>query len=82
MKAQKQVTIYTTPTCPFCKKAKEFLKSNSIDYTEIDISRDEKTFDEMIEKSGTTAVPVFDIEGTIINGITDNEDKILAAVQK
>lgn len=82
MTHQKHMLIYTTPTCPFCKKAKKFLQENGIGYEEIDVTADEKKFDEMIEKSGTTAVPVFDIGGTIINGITDNEERILSAIRE
>ncbi len=81
MSAQKKVNIYTTPTCPFCKQAKEFMKEKGIEYTEIDVSKSEEKLNEMLEKSGTMAVPVFDIEGVIINGITGNEDKILEAVK-
>lgn len=82
MTNQTRVLIYTTPTCPFCIKAKKFLQENGIAYDEIDVTKDEKKFDEMIEKSGTTAVPVFDIGGTVINGITDNEGKILRALKE
>ena len=57
------------------------MQENDIVYEEIDVTKDEKKFDEMIEKSGTTAVPVFDIGGIIINGITDNEEKILSALR-
>lgn len=78
---QKKVLIYTTQTCPFCIAAKKFMKEKDIDYTEIDVSESDEKMDEMLEKSGTISVPVFDIEGTIINGITDNEDKLLQAVE-
>jgi len=81
MTNQKKVLIYTTQTCPFCIKAKEFMKSNDIEYTEIDVSKSEEKMDEMLEKSGMMSVPIFDIEGTIIDGITGNEDKILQAVK-
>jgi len=57
------------------------MKEKGIEYTEIDVSKSEEKLNEMLEKSGTMAVPVFDIEGVIINGITGNEDKILEAVK-
>lgn len=63
-----KVTIYSTPTCPYCKQAKDFLKQNNIKYTEIDVSSDEKKAQEMIEKSGQMGVPVLDIDGQIIIG--------------
>ena len=64
----KQVTVYSTPTCPYCKMAKEYLKENKVEFTNIDVSTDAKKAQEMIEKSGQMGVPVIDIEGEIIVG--------------
>ncbi len=64
----KKVKIYSTPTCPYCHQAKEFFKANKIEYTDIDVSRDQKAANEMIEKSGQMGVPVIDIDGKIIIG--------------
>ncbi len=62
------VKIYTTPTCPWCKKTKEFFKENNIEYEEIDVASNKEAQKEMIDKSGQMAVPVIDIDGTIIVG--------------
>ena len=62
------IQIYTTPTCPWCKKTKEFLKKEKMAYTEIDVSDDQDTAQEMIKKSGQMGVPVLDIDGKIIIG--------------
>jgi len=74
-----KLTIYTTPTCPWCKKTKEFLKENKIPYTEknVTISKNQK---EMIEKSNQTGVPVLNIDGKIIVGY--DPDEILELVKK
>ena len=63
-----KVKVYSTPECPWCKKVKEFLKENNVEYEDIDISANEKARDEMVEKSGQMGVPVIDIDGTIIIG--------------
>jgi glutaredoxin-like YruB-family protein len=63
-----KVIVYSTPTCPYCHAAKEFLKENKIDYKDIDVSKDQTAAQEMIEKSGQMGVPVIDINGTIIVG--------------
>ena len=60
--------IYTTPTCAYCKLAKEFFKQNNIVYQEVDVARDEAAAKEMVEKSGQMGVPVIDIDGQIIIG--------------
>ena len=64
----KNATIYTTKTCIWCKKAKEFFKENNIRFTEKDVGSDMMAANEMIEKSGQMSVPVIDINGKIIIG--------------
>ncbi len=63
-----KVTIYSTPTCPYCEMAKEYFKKNNVEFQNFDVSADEKAAREMIEKSHQMGVPVIDIEGTIIVG--------------
>ncbi len=62
------VKIYTTTNCVYCKLAKEFFSKNNIEYEEINVEKDEKAAEEMIEKSGQMGVPVIDIDGEIIVG--------------
>ena len=62
------VKIYTTPSCPWCKKTKEWLKENKVKYTEKNVAEDEKARNEMIQKSGQMGVPVLDIDGEILVG--------------
>ncbi len=60
--------VYSTPTCPYCKQAKEFLKQNNIPFDDINVAADQKAADDMVQKSGQMGVPVLDINGTIIVG--------------
>lgn len=69
----KKVIIYTTPTCPYCKMAKEFFKSNAIDYEEKSVMTDLAAREEMVKKSGQLGVPVIDIEGDIVIGFDKPE---------
>lgn len=62
------VLIYTTPSCIYCKMAKDFFKKNNIEYTEKDVVSDDEARQEAIEKSGQMGVPVIDIDGNIIVG--------------
>lgn len=62
------VKIYSTPTCPYCKLTKEFLKEKGIAFAEIDVSADPAAANEMVKKSGQMGVPVIDIDGKIIVG--------------
>ncbi|HXK40592.1 MAG TPA: glutaredoxin domain-containing protein [Candidatus Paceibacterota bacterium] len=62
------IKIYTTPTCAFCKMAKEYFKSKELNYEEYDVSKDIPRQKEMIEKTGQFGVPVIDINGKIVIG--------------
>ena len=54
----KKITIYTTPYCPFCMRAKQLLRGKNIDFKEIDLSEEPEKFDEMSKKSnGAKTVP-------------------------
>lgn len=62
------IKIYSTPTCPYCVTLKDFLTQKGIQFEDIDVSKDEKAREEMIEKSSQMGVPVIDIDGQIIVG--------------
>lgn len=63
-----KVTIYTTPTCVYCKMAKAFFKEHNVLYGEKDVSVDTKAQEEMIAKSNQLGVPVIDIDGQVTVG--------------
>jgi len=64
----KRVKVYSTPTCPYCIRAKQFLKDNNVEFENIDVSADQQKSEEMVKISGQMGVPVLDIEGEIIVG--------------
>ena len=68
-----QITLYTKDYCPYCTKAKNLFKRKGIEqFTEIDITHDEKLQQEMIEKSGgRKTVPQIFINGTHVGGCDD-----------
>ena len=72
--AAKKVKVYSTPQCVHCIHAKDFLKKNKINFTEIDISEDEKAAEDMIKRSGQMYVPVIEVDGEMIVGF--NEPKL------
>jgi glutaredoxin 3 len=74
----KNVKVYSTPTCPYCIRAKQFLKENNIAFENFDVSSDQTKAEEMITKSGQMGVPVIDIEGDIIVGF--DKDRIKQAL--
>lgn len=69
----KNVTIYTTPTCHFCQMSKEFFKENNIAYTEHNVATDMEKRQEMIDKSGQMGVPVVFIGEDMVVGFDKNK---------
>lgn len=63
-----KVVVYSTPTCVYCKMAKEYFKDHNIAYEEKDVTMDMDAQEEMIEKSGQMGVPVITIDGEMIIG--------------
>ena len=75
-----EVKVYSTPTCPYCKKAKDYLSSKGISYQDIDVSSNKAAADEMAKLSGQMSVPVITIDGSVINGF--DKAKIDSLVKK
>ncbi len=62
------VTVYSTPTCPFCIQVKEYLSENKVEFTDVDVSSDQEKAQEMIHKSGQMGVPVVEIGEDLVIG--------------
>ena len=77
-----KVILYTTPTCVYCKTAKEFFSENNIEYDEKDVSKNEADLQEMVKKSGGMAVPVIDIDGEVLVGFNKDQVADLLGVGK
>ncbi len=66
--ADKKVTVYSTPTCPYCKRAKDYLTRKGIAFTEYNVAEDREKAKEMIEKSKQMGVPVIVVGEDVITG--------------
>jgi glutaredoxin-like YruB-family protein len=62
------VKVYSTKTCPWCYRVKDYLKQKKIQFQDIDVSADNTAAREMISLSGQAGVPVININGKIIVG--------------
>jgi glutaredoxin-like YruB-family protein len=63
-----KVEIFTTPSCAYCKMAKEYFKEKNIPYIEYDVQRDIAKRQEMVEKTHQFGVPIIIINGEIVIG--------------
>jgi glutaredoxin-like YruB-family protein len=72
------IKVYSTPTCPWCTVAKNYLESINATFEDIDVSKNREAAAEMVQKSGQRGVPVLDIDGKIIVGFDrDTIDSLL-----
>jgi len=63
-----KVVVYSTPTCPFCVMAKEYLTEKGVNYEDVNVAANHDRAREMFQKSGQMGVPVIDIDDNIIVG--------------
>ena len=72
---EKNIEVFTSPTCPYCVALKDFLTENNIEYKERNITEDEKAREELVEKSGQMHIPVTFIDDKVIVGFDEDELK-------
>jgi thioredoxin 1 len=75
---KKDVIVFTTPTCPYCHMAKDYLKKKKIDFREIDVSADQSWATKMVERSGQMGVPQIWIGNETIIGFNPEQIDMLA----
>lgn len=75
------VTIYTTPVCVWCHRAKSFFQEHGVNYTEKNVAFDHAAGEEMIQKSGQMGVPVIDINGQIVIGFDEGRIRQLLEIK-
>ncbi len=74
------VIIYSTPSCTYCRLAKDYLRDQKIPFTEYNVASDKHKADEMTRKSGQMGVPVLDINGRVLVGF--NKAQIEQAIHR
>jgi glutaredoxin 3 len=67
-----KVIVYSTPTCPWCTRVKEWLEEKNVDFEDVNVAADRARAQEMIDKSGQMGVPVIDVDGQIIIGFNES----------
>ena len=77
----KKVTVYSTPTCSWCNTLKSWLRKNNIQYTDIDVSANEKAAQDLVRRSGQQGVPQTEIYGQIVVGFDQQRLKQLLEIQ-
>ena len=63
-----RVLVFTTPTCPWCTRAKAYLRERRVPFREVDVSRDPAAARDLVRRSGQMGVPVIEIDGRPVVG--------------
>ena len=69
----KTIKVYSTPSCPWCVRAKEYLKGKNIPFEDIDVAADTTKAKEMVKVSGQMGVPVITVDNEVIIGFDQNK---------
>ena len=69
------IKVYTNSSCPYCIRAKKFLKEHGIKFKEINISVYPQAAKELKNKTGQTGVPVLLFGNHKIVGFDENKLK-------
>lgn len=77
-----KVKVYSTEICPYCVALKEFLKEHHIEFEEIDVSQDQQSAKEMVEKTGQMGVPVIEIDDQVVVGFDREKITKLLNIEK
>ncbi len=62
-----KVTVYSSNTCPYCVRAKEYLTENNVEFEEKNIQTDGEARQELMQM-GHMGVPVILVDGEEIVG--------------
>ena len=73
-----RVLVFTTPTCPWCTRAKAYLRERHVPFREVDVARDAAAARDLVRRTGQTGVPVVEIDGKPIVGFDKSQiDRLL-----
>ncbi|CUU03485.1 Glutaredoxin-like protein, YruB-family [Candidatus Thermokryptus mobilis] len=75
---QHKVIIFTTPTCPWCRAAKQYFMQKKVKFTEVDVTKNQSAVKDLIRLTGQTGVPVILIDNRPVVGFDKAKiDKLL-----
>lgn len=55
---QQRVVLFSTPTCSWCRRAKQYFRQQGVRFKEVDVSRDQHAAKDMQRMTGQMGVPV------------------------
>ncbi len=62
------ITVYTSPTCPWCTKVKSYLNDKGVAFQEVDVAADEFAAQKLFDLTGQMSVPVITKGSDVVVG--------------
>jgi glutaredoxin 3 len=62
----RKVRLFVKPFCGWCTQAMDWLEEHQIQFEVLDVTADEKDYQEMYRLSGQTLAPVIDVDGKVL----------------
>ena len=73
-----RVLVFTTPSCPWCVRAKQYLRERNVKFREVDVARDPAAARDLVRRTGQMGVPVVEIDGRPVVGFDKQQiDRLL-----
>ena len=63
-----RVIVFSTPTCSYCRKAKQYFRQKQVPFKDVDVSQDQSAARDMVRRSGQQGVPQIQIGSKLIVG--------------
>ena len=76
----KNVTVYSTNTCPYCTKLKDFLDEQGIPYKDVNLQESPEVINKIVQETGQMGVPQTEIDGEWVVGF--NPVRIMELVNR
>lgn len=63
-----RIIMFSTPTCTYCRKAKQYFRQKQVPFRDVDVSKDQAAARDMFRRSGQQGVPQIQIGNQIVVG--------------
>ena len=63
-----EITVYTTPTCSWCNRVKDFLHGKGVNYQEVNVAGDDQAARKLLDLTGQLSVPVITKGNEVVVG--------------
>jgi glutaredoxin-like YruB-family protein len=63
-----RVIMFSTPTCTYCRKAKQYFRQKQVPFRNVDVSKDQAAARDMVRRSGQQGVPQIQVGNKVVVG--------------